>query len=291
MQTKQELLNKLMQQQLIELKKKCFKYKHDTPFIRKDITIESGDLSEFNAMGLYKRINGKHEFDFSHKIFVDNRIVDQYLNCVPIYYYGVSKKIFKNKLKKVILHELIHAFTEEYYGVWTDLSGVSNDASPIFLSVLYYLGGYTGHKCIIAFKKNELFKKLKEFKTFNELDTYLTRMLLNYEKVSNKHKDGTIIGKDLIMNSFVFGSYNSGLDNYFQSKQEFLNRTKADIKTIELNMFQIGCCTMPDQIDELVIKKRYGKFDNFEYSKLAIIGDKDNPKLKTIYKEVDNHKK
>lgn len=278
---KDELLKKIMQQELLELKKKCFKYKHDTPFIRKDITIECGDLSEQKAMGLYKRINGKHEYDFSHKIIVDNRVIDQYLKCKPNYYYGMGRNFYKNRIRKVILHELIHAFVEEYYGYWTELVGVSNDASPIFLSVLFFLKGYSSHECVTAFKKSDLFKKLKDFESFSELDSYLTKMLLDYEKIAHKHKDGIKTVDGLVVNNFVFGSYNAGLNKYFQSKQEFVAKTKADIKLMEFNIFQIGCCTMPEQIDELVNKKRYGKFDKYEYSKVGICNEES---VKTIFK-------
>lgn len=273
----------MMQQQLKELKKKCFRYKHDTPFIRKDITIESGDLSEQNAMGLYKRINGKHELDFSHKIIVDYRVIDQYINCEPYYYYGIGKKIYKNKIRKVILHELIHAFTEEYYGGWIDIAGVNNDASPIFLSVLYFLKGYSNQECVTAFKKSDLYKNLKDFQSFNELDTYLTRMLLDYERVARKHKDGIKIGNDLVMSTFVFGSRNAGLDKYYQSKQEFIIKNKAGIKLVEVNIFQIGCCSMPNKIDELVKKARYGTFDKFEYTKIGLVNENS---VKTVYKMV-----
>jgi hypothetical protein len=289
MQTNQELLNKMMQQELLKLKRMCFKYKHDTPFIRKDIIIESGDLSESKIMGnvvagTYTKMKGKHNYDFSHKITINKLYVDQYANCKPNpnYYYELGKRFYLNKIKTVIRHELVHAFIEEHYGIWTDMQGVSNDSSPIFLSVLFYLNGYSSYDFVTVFKKSDMFQKIKSFKTFNELDAYLSHLLIDYQQITRKHKTGHLVDRNYITNSFVFGAYNAGLDNYYQSKIEYLVKTKMDLKVLETNVFKIGCSIMPDQIDRLVNKKRYGKFEKSEYQKIGVINGES---IKTLYKE------
>lgn len=281
MQNSQELLNKLLKQQLSELKKKCFKYKHNTPFILRDLTIESGDLSELKASGIYKKLDGKHKFDFTHKIVIDDGVIDQYLNFNPNLYW-FNKWDYKNQIKDVIKHELVHAFVREHYSGLFNISGISNDASPIFLSVLYWLGGSSNHNCVKAFKRTELYHKLKEFESFQELDNHLTQLLLDYDRIANKHKDGIMMGKVLVTNSFMIGARNAGINNYCQYRLSVISDIKSETKALETNLFEIGCCTMPEDIDALISKKRFGKFEKYEYSKVAVNTEKNT--VKTVYK-------
>jgi hypothetical protein len=272
----QNLLDRLMAKELLKLKRQFFKFRHIN-FLRHKITIASKNLIEdvpTGASGLYVKIEGKHQFDFSHSIFIDEVIVNEYVNYKRNYfdytYGGISKRYYKNRLKQVIKHELIHAFVEEYYGGWIDINGVSNDASPIFLAVLYWCGGRSNHNCIRAFRKSELFNKIKDFTEFKDFDVFITRLLMDYEKIYNKWKDGIKINDSLVKNRFYFSPRDAGLKKCMQLKTEWVSKAKINIKNMEYNSFEIGCCIMPDAIEKLLEKKRYGKFEKFEYEKYKL---------------------
>ncbi len=277
----QELLNKLMQQELLELKRMCFKYKHDTPFIRNDIIIEFGDLSNAsmtggNVLGIYEKIKGKHDYDFSHKITI-SKSYNYLYRTNP---FGFGKRYYIYEMKKTIRHELIHAFVTEHYETWSEIKGTSGDSSPIFLSVLFYLKGHSDYDFVPVFKRSDMFQKVKSFRTFNELDAYLSHLIIDYQQIIRKHKKGYFVDKNYVINEFIFSAYNAGLNNRYQNKLEFI-KPKSNLKVFETNIFEIGCCIMPDQIEELVNKKRYTTFQESAYKKCDIVNDK----LKTVYKE------
>ena len=284
---KQELLNKLLKQELTNLKKKCFPYKH-IPFLLRDITIEPEDISEsLQASGLYEKVEGKHEYDYTHKITIDNDLINKYLNFKPTYadrLFGFGKKYYKKKLSQVLAHEVIHAFVNEHYQDWSEIEGCNRDASPIFLSILTWCGCHSNHNCLIAFKKSDLYKKIKGFKTFKELDVYLTMLLIDYQKIERDLSKGMQLGKYFILNSFEFDSRGSGMKKFFQMKKDFLSKTNTGFKGIETNKFYIGACIQPDQIVKLINKKRNSDFNIYEHSKVAIV--KNNTEVRTLYKEV-----
>lgn len=288
MRDKQELLENLLGKELLELKRMCFKYKHNTPFICNKIVISYDNISETrSASGTWEKVNGKREYDYTHKITVDSDLIDTYLNFKPSYayrFFNRNKIYYKKLIRQVIRHELIHAFVEERYQFITDINNVHVDASPIFLSVLYWLSGISTHECAEAFKRTELYKKIIEIKTFDELDTFIFNLLIEYRDVNQRLKEYKKIGDTILINSFTFGSRHPGVVNRMQLKTRYLSKDKLEVRSIENNMFEVGCCIMPDQIEQLINKKRYGKFNNYQFEKVAI--NNENKKVATIYKEV-----
>lgn len=282
---RQELLVNLLKNELGYLKKKCFKYQH-RPFLERKLVIKYGGL-DGDIAGRYEIKEGLHRYDYTHEITIDNRVIDYYVNCKQTSserLWGYDKKYYKNQLKQVIRHELIHAFVEERYTHIIDISGVCNDASSIFLSVLFWCGGSSSHRCAYAFKKSELYNKIKEFKTFDEFDLYLCTLLLEFQSVCKTLKAGAQIKDNLVINDFMFANREAGLVKFHQSKYRFVNKTNSDIRGVESNIFLIGCNIMPQQINSLVAKKRSGNFEKYEYKKVATAAD--GSTVKVLYAEV-----
>lgn len=273
---KQELLEKLLKQELTYLKKKCFPRVHKS-FLRREVTICATDMED--ASGRYTRIEGENKYMFSHKIEINNKVIDEYVHYKRNYfeytYMGICKKHYKNRLKQVIVHELIHCFAEDYYQQWSDIDGIGRDASPIFLSLLYWCGGRSNHDCVKAFKKTDLYYKLKDFKTFESLDSYLTKLIWSYEKLNDKLSKDVQKGNMLLQNQLKFAHRSAGLKPVSQIKIDFKGYLPSNISQLESNVFEVGCCITPDEIEKLIDKKRYGhQFEYFDYTKNYICKDK-----------------
>ncbi|CAK7084404.1 hypothetical protein [Tissierella sp.] len=273
---RQQLLQKLMDREMERLRKKCFKYKR-RPFLYGDIEIIEEDLTEIQASGLYKKIE-LNKYKIKHKISIDIRLLDDYFN----YKYnkwdsriGINKKYYKNRIIKVIRHELAHAFVEERYEhMFSKLENKNSDGSPIFLIVLYWMDGYSNHNCVTAFKKSNFYKDTKIIKTFNDLDNYVFDLLYKYdevtrelEKINNYRNVKTdeefkeIKDVSTTINSFRFAHRKAGLNKNIEHKTlgvVMVNDNDKKVKRIftsKATDWEIGCCVEPENIRELYNKK------------------------------------
>lgn len=208
-----------------ELKKKMFPRKH-TKLLWRDVKIELGELGE-NTMGSYEIDNEQrenprgldanimggcetiedkeHKHKFSHKIIINNLVYDEYKN--GLMGLGVYKRYCKKRIKDTIAHELIHAYVYEKYE-WCGYDyGFHKDGSPIFLSILTFLGLPSGHDTMRSFKHTELYKKVKEFSNFEVLEVYLIHLSIEYEKTFGA-LENIILGKDkkVYSNNFEFSN-------------------------------------------------------------------------------------
>lgn len=274
--TKQELLDKLLKQELKYLKKKFFPRVHK-PFLRRNVTICAADMED--ASGRYTRVEGENPYMFSHKIEISNNVIEDYVNYKRNYfeytYMGICKKHYKNRLKQVIVHELIHCFAEDYYQQWSDIQGIARDASPIFLSLLYWCGGKSSHDCVRAFRHTELYSNLKTFDKFESLDSYLTKLIWSYEKLNDRLSKDVVKGDKLQQNQLKFAHRCAGLKPVSQIKVDFKGYVPSKITQMESNVWEVGCCISPQQIEKLIDKKRLsGQFEYYDYSKSYITKSK-----------------
>lgn len=271
----QLLLDKILNKELTNLKRICFKGEH-RKLLNRQITICERDLSEIKASGLYEtlQIEGKSKYHYTHKITIDKQIIDRYLNYKYEKYdswAGINKTYYKNVLKNVIIHEITHAFVYEYFDGWIDVEGAHRDSSPIYLAVLYFFNGISHHNCVQAFKRTDLYKdviRMRSTGTFKELNAYLTKLLMDYDKIArklNKIEEVDFESKTIkqTITTFQFADIDAGL---IGSIRLWDNVIHDDYKyNLESQAFFIGVGVTPDRIPELVRRKNYN--DNFRIRK------------------------
>lgn len=127
----QPLLDKLLIQSIKELKKEMFPRKH-IKLLYNDIDIAPQELNK-ETRGIFQFDEIKR-FRYKHHIFVSYLALNKYL------YYDFCKRSFKQELKDIVKHEILHAYVLEEYEYCTSLEGTYFDSSPIFLSILAYTG-------------------------------------------------------------------------------------------------------------------------------------------------------
>lgn len=286
---RQELLKKLMDEEIERLRGICFKYQR-RPFLRRPITIMESDLSFIPASGVYEEIEKTDKCRYSHLIKINTQQIDDYVKYKYNVYdsmAGITKKWYKKRLKVIIKHELIHAFVNEQYDQWIEVEGAHKDASPIFLAILYWLSGISTHQCVRAFLESKIYKDIQEIETFKGLDAYICKLLLAYDKEVDKLKDVRIMRNQeridyCISNNFSFANREPGLFKSIQSRHNILLNDHGAFTNvcIECNSYEIGCCIMPEDIKKLVSRKRNSQFKFFEYKKRYLINGEQIKEIK-----------
>lgn len=260
---RQDLLDKLLEKELKRLKKICFNFKHRT-LLEHEVVIVSDNLSKVHASGSYEKIqNGKNAYRYSHKISIDNSIIDEYYIGKFNKYY--TKNYCKKVIQEVIRHEIVHAFTLELFEDISDIDHVSADSSPIFLSLLYWLNGRSNHRGIWFFLETETYRDISCIDTFREVYNYLVKLIKKYNKVcgelSKVREKGSYMN-----NKFSFASRNSGLYAESRTALNFKDLKGKDICNISYNVFLIGFTIRPNNISNLVYKKInnncFNKYEN-----------------------------
>lgn len=266
MRSRQELLDYLLERELKELKKICFKYER-RPLLGNKITIveenlnEGKDEYELKSAGRYERVNIKSDFKFEHKILIDTSVVDDYLNYKPDYYnsyFGRRKKCYKRQLMENIRHEILHGFCYENFESFSNIEGSYRDASPIFISVLTFLNCPSGHQCERNFRKSPIYNDVIKIKSFKELEQYLMKKMLEYEKVVDALQSSETIQKDnyfIIKNNFEYAHRDAGFYGNYSSINIACCNDKSFSSRTETNLFEIGCNITPKMIEQLVHKK------------------------------------
>lgn len=249
----QPLLDKLLIQSMKELKKQMFPRKH-IKLLYNEIDIAPRELNK-ETMGIFEFDELKH-YKYKYHIFVSYYVLNKYLD------YDFCKRAFKREIKDVIKHELIHAYVLEEHEYCTSIKGTYFDSSPIFLSILAYLGVPSGHKAMRSFKHTDLFKKIKACNTFNELeDTILVKIIINHERRFKTVE--TMMDKDrktIFCNIFKYG-YGSTTGIKGSSTLTF---TDADSGCLcKANEFEIGPCADIENLESLILKKI--KNNSFQY--------------------------
>ncbi|WP_238902688.1 hypothetical protein [Clostridium sp. YIM B02506] len=242
------ILDKFLVQVIKEYKKKIYPRIHRKLLIR-DVVIVADKLTR-PTIGRYKAIESE-EYDYTHKITVSTSLLDSYL------YTRSRKTYYKNMIKHTIAHEILHAIVKEKYERFFKTS--LNDGSPIFLSLLTFFNVPSGHRAMGSFMRTELYKKVKEFNSFDELDDFIFEKLMEYKDMFRElEKIGDEKKEIIYLNDFIFSSGEvTGIKGYSTITGEDNGvRCKASI-------FEIGPYTEISDIRKLVIKKiKANSFEN-----------------------------
>lgn len=256
-----EEANKLFQKELEHLRKKFKPYMRQ-PFLKREVVLKflNEDVGE-KTLGCYKntkKSDGDHRY--SHEIYLTELALDDY-----IYWISLDEEYFRryarSNLKRIIRHELIHAFVFEDYEEWFDIKGTHSDYSPIFLSCLYWGDGYTGHSYTHKFFESDLYKKIDECKKYDEVRIMLSAYLCKFEETVRKINE---IGVKDIHNpkalNIEFNSYEPGTKKigYIKYYSKYKENGVFKKGTVQAMVLGIGFLVTP----EILLRDYQRKFDN-----------------------------
>ncbi|ABS39295.1 hypothetical protein [Clostridium botulinum] len=260
---RQELLNKALREELEFLRKRCFLYKR-RKFLLVPIEIREKIFDDYRIEGMYTKVE-KDKYNYTHLIEIKKPIL---WGChkMPMKYY---RKQCYEELREVIRHELVHAFIEERYeNIFPNLKDKTQDASPIFLILLNWVFGRSGHECAYKFETTEEFKNIDNFMTFEELDNYIIEKLNDYnikieklKEFSNKDSfnKGEVKKLITITNKFKFSARKVGFNKLLEYSWEdvMLDHCNNYRKIHNINRtWEIGCNVTSDKIPHLYNRKQ-----------------------------------
>ncbi|WP_432408618.1 hypothetical protein [Wukongibacter sp. M2B1] len=292
---RQNLLNTVLKQEMEKMRKQIFPWKR-RKLLNYNIKIKEAKL-DWQTLGQYENNRDKNKYNYTHTILIQKSFV-----------YAVNKLPFKSlrkrrlkQLRKVIQHELCHAFVyERYECVYSNLSGKNADASPIFLAVLTFVDGISNYDFINFFEESELYNTVKKFKKFEELDNYLFDLLYEYNQVAQLLKEESNVEEftklkinnyNLIQNKFEFASRTPGLEkNFSMESKTVMTDTNGRLRNTNIlsNTFRIGFNVMPEDIERLYYRKKYKQGRYYNNTKCAyVVYNKNN--LRKIYEKEDKN--
>ncbi|MEW9093721.1 MAG: hypothetical protein AB2417_01455 [Clostridiaceae bacterium] len=271
---RQKLLQKLLEKEILRIKRICFKYQRRPLFYNK-VKIAEAELKE-KLLGTYEREDILNEYIYTHKISISSSLIDEYLD----YKYdkweswaGITKKWYKDRLRHVIRHELIHALCYQEFENQVSRDGIRNinaDGSPVFLTCLWFLDGdTTGHEVGNKFKHSKVYKEIKNFKTWNEVSAYCVNLILDYNKAIKNIKEKydkkgyEKLAMRAISNIFIFSSQEFGLYASKCNKAIFKCKENKKFKSID-SVFEIGTYILPKDLEELFVRK----INNYNFATL-----------------------
>lgn len=260
LEKRQALLDKILKKTMEELRLKCFKYKR-RQFLWSKVIIKERDLTELNANGLYETSDKDKDYRYTHNIYINTELLDNYFNYKRKYgWYSkyFTKKWHKKQIKDTIFHELCHAFVYEQFEDWCDIPGTNRDASPIFLATLNFLGGTSSHHAAIYFVDTQLYKDIKQIADFKDFSKYIIKLIHKYNKATRDLTKMYNIKEDkklgtVTENTFSFAHRSMGLRADYLSTSNFYSKDKK--LNVFLCGFSIGSTIEPEQIESLVNKK------------------------------------
>ncbi|WPC42928.1 hypothetical protein [Clostridium sp. JS66] len=275
---RQKILNKALTEVLEELRKKCF------PWKRRNFLFDDVEIMERN---FYKEedpdVLGLYEWDekqLVHKIY----IAKQYIWCCHRFENSWVRKYHYRHLKQIIHHEVIHAFLQDH---WEHkykkfITGKDRDSSPLFLSILYWTGGYSNHQCMEGFEHTELYNKIFNFGTYEELEDYLNDMLLNYrevikpiQKIDNEEDFTKLKSNDYnsVTNLFEFAPRINGMEKITEVNWVDIYKRGDKVKKYNYitRKWQVGCNVTPDMLVALYNRKQDSQAKYFDYKKQLIV--------------------
>lgn len=178
------LLDKLLQKELEELRKRFRPYKRKL-FLRNKVIIDL-DLrcKGKNTLGYYENTRAnERQWKYEHKIF---------LTKLSRSYYEMYCNDFNDKkrgiecLRETIRHELIHAFVYEEFDEWKMIEGCNRDYSPIFLACLHWSGLDSPYPYTNKFKESDLYKNIEKCKNYDMVYMYLVHYIGDIERSVRK---------------------------------------------------------------------------------------------------------
>lgn len=304
---RQEVLQKLLGKELKRLKRYCFPYKH-RKFLQCDVEIvESNELDDDEdkstnrtTLGSYQTIEGEKEYECSHKISISSKILSDYIiagRCQDFY-----SRYRRRQVVNTVRHEVVHAFCYERYHDMFSIKNQHHDASPIFLSVLYWCKGLSHYNFVEAFKNSKFWEDITKINTFKDLDDYIFNTLIQYKNVIRKIEkfDNTkeyIKNKNLDLvtfyNNFSFANRNASLIKSTEAKE--VNKIFAKDEEVKKANFimkvtnwEIGCAITPKMLEELYYKKQDNTAINFSLTNKILSCKKTNEEVRTkVLKETE----
>lgn len=173
------LMDRLLTIELEGLRKKFKPYRR-RPFLNNNIVIKRDKkYSKKACLAYYENTReNKRQREYTHEIFITKLAIEDY----EIYLKWHWKRQGISKLREIIRHELIHAFVFEEFEEWGDLEDSYGDYSPIFLSCLYWCGGYTGHPYTYKFLETDLYKEIENCKKYEQVYMHLIHYIFDIEK-------------------------------------------------------------------------------------------------------------
>jgi len=282
--TRQQLLNKILEEETEKLRKKCFPYKKKK-LLRDEVIIRESNFENDTQAGQYNYTDKKH-------IILVDKLTLYSVHKMPASW---IRKDYYKKVKNIVKHELIHALVEqEFEHICKNIIGKNRDASPVFLTVLNWCQGVSHHKCFEKFEHTDNYIESNCcINTYEDLFYYIIEMLYNYNKsiknleyISNEKdylEQKGKIGLNIISNKFEFANRECGFTKSVEVKR--INMFKENNKfrkkhTNILRTWEIGCNILPEQIAELYNKKESCDASNYNYAKS--IAEFENGELKTL---------
>lgn len=261
------LLDKLLQKELEELRKKFRPYKRK-PFLRNKVTIDL-DLNcrRKNTLGYYENTReDKRQWKYEHKIFLtklSRSYYEMYCNNFN------DKKRGIKRLRETIRHELIHAFVYEEFDEWEMIEGCNRDYSPIFLACLYWSGLDSPYPYTNKFKESNLYKNIEKCKSYDMVYMYLVHYIFDLEritrKINKKLNDDVRNYKNL---KISFNHYEAGMIKKYYSSCIIKRKKDNGIcieKGAEMDL-GIGFLVTPNDI----VSNYERKFDNESMAKVHL---------------------
>lgn len=178
------LLDKLLQKELEELRKRFRPYKR-RPFLRNEVIIDL-DLKckRKNTLGYYENTRAnERQWKYEHKIFLtklSRSYYEMYCNDFNDKKWGIEN------LRETIRHELIHAFVYEEFDEWEMIEGCNRDYSPIFLACLHWSGLDSPYPYTNKFKESDLYKNIEKCKNYDMVYMYLINYISDLERITRK---------------------------------------------------------------------------------------------------------
>lgn len=244
--SREELLNKILKQEMKYLKVEFFRYKR-RPFLMDEVKIIAEDCRE-GVLGNYTY----DEKEFLHIVRIDNKNLDIFIEA---YYKKRRSRIDERnifKFRDCVRHELLHGFAKETYGhIVKDLERKEGDASPIFLSLALFAGVTVNHYAD-GWNGSNLYNKILETNCWEEANCILLDEIFNYRDVTEKLQRK--YAKDNIFLDFEFGSRWLGLDTqYIFTHYVYKENKKCGV--INSYKFEIGANVEPTEVERLVNRK------------------------------------
>lgn len=250
------LLDKLLNRELEELRKKFWAYKR-RQFLRNKVKIYIGKC-EKGIAGYYANTREKDkQYKYTHKIYITKNQILSYKRFVKWH----MKRLAIDELREIIRHELIHAFVHEEFEIWESIKHTNGDYSPIFLSCLYWGKGITNHTYADSFLETELWKEISVCKTYDEVYIKLIKFISNLEKsVREINKNINNVPGDYKELEITFNTKGAGIikDIYLTKHLKIKNDNKICYMKVTNMVLGIGFLVTP----EILMDNYKRKFNN-----------------------------
>lgn len=257
------LLNKLLTQELERLRK-LFRPYMRRPFLRNKVIIKCKKYDSKATLGDYENTRKGENLKFTHIIGISDNLRELYKE----YSRFNLKRKFKEYVKDVIVHELIHAFTYEEFEMFEEIKNSHYDYSPIFLSLLYWCGGNSGHAYTEEFLKTELWNDVSKCKTYTEVIITLVKYYTEIDKAVFKYNKKNS-NKNIYKIDFGYAPGTHKMAS-IKSKTVTCSEEGLKIKNTECMALNIGFLVDPSSLSEIIDKNFNNNKDATYYKEIVI---------------------